>query len=344
MKGLCWVHIWTIKCGALSQATESEIQGNAFVSASPARQRGNVSIQEAPVEFNQARQTRLKALKSHGRAATPCSQYPIQNWIFCSVARCLSRWKAGGRGDGGVEFFESLNLYGLLRYQAPWTRSDADTFVEGWQISCPSRCLIAWPLFTKWWRWQWGRMGGAAGAGKGGVDSSRWCRCEWEGPHMGHQQLTVHVKIHNKRRIKSNKSVFTRFRYLNIRHNHSQLSLSEQQQQCSTATVRKRLHEEGANVPDGPWRVMRQFHTEHTWHTWESLDMWTAFCCPLLDRSHWGTDTLPAQGRCLVPGWALPQQWLAERCWVPSASHSWSVSYFWGMKVLLLLISQVLTD
>ena len=38
-----------------------------------------------------------------------------------------------GKRRGGVAeaFFESLNLYGLLRYQALRTRSDADTFVEG---------------------------------------------------------------------------------------------------------------------------------------------------------------------------------------------------------------------
>lgn len=44
-------------------------------------------------------------------------------------------WWWEGTGGGGwrrrVAYFESLNLYGLLRYQAPWTRSDADTFVEG---------------------------------------------------------------------------------------------------------------------------------------------------------------------------------------------------------------------
>lgn len=152
--------------------------------ASSERQKGNVSIEEAPVEFNQARQTRLKALKSRLRGATQRSQYPIQNWIFCSVARCLSRWKAGGRGNRGVEFFESLNLYGLLRHQALWTRSDADTFVEGWQISCPSRCLIAWPLFTKWWRWRWRWRGGAGGWGGGwGVsDSSKWGRFNEKSP------------------------------------------------------------------------------------------------------------------------------------------------------------------
>lgn len=179
--------------------------------ASPEQQRGNVSIQEAPVEFNQARQTRLKPLKSRGHGATSRSQYPIQNWIFCSVARCLSRWKAGGRGDGPVEFFESLNLYGLLRYQAPWTRSDADTFVEGWQISCPSRCLIAWPLFTKWWRWRWGRRGG----GGGGLTAVNGAWCQWEGPRTGHAQFAVTVRIPNER-WKSNQKKKTPPLYLDI--------------------------------------------------------------------------------------------------------------------------------
>lgn len=36
-----------------------------------------------------------------------------------------------GKGRGGGVFFESLNLYGLLQYQALRTRSDADTFVKG---------------------------------------------------------------------------------------------------------------------------------------------------------------------------------------------------------------------
>lgn len=41
--------------------------------------------------------------------------------------------REGGGGLMGSQrgFFESLNLSGLLRYQGPWTRSDADTFVEG---------------------------------------------------------------------------------------------------------------------------------------------------------------------------------------------------------------------
>lgn len=101
--------------------------------------------------------TSLKTLKSYGHETTKPSQYQIQNWIFCSVACCLLRWRQGKQRKEQGTFFESLNLYGLLRYQALWTRSDADTFVEGWQISCPSRCLIAWPLFTKWlWWWEGG--------------------------------------------------------------------------------------------------------------------------------------------------------------------------------------------
>lgn len=87
--------------------------------------------------------------------------HPKLNFLLCRMllvemetGRAEKGREKGGGGWGA--FFESLNLYGLLRYQALRTRSDADTFVEGWQISCPSRCLIAWPLFTKWWWWKGG--------------------------------------------------------------------------------------------------------------------------------------------------------------------------------------------
>lgn len=88
---------------------------------------------------------------------------PKLNFLLCRMLLVEMETGREGKGSGGAAFFESLNLYGLLRYQALWTRSDTDTFVEGWQISCPSRCLIAWPLFTKWWWW---REGGVWGGGR----------------------------------------------------------------------------------------------------------------------------------------------------------------------------------
>jgi len=90
--------------------------------------------------------------------------------------------------ETGRAFFESLNLYGLLQYQARRTRSDADTFGEGWQIICPSTCLIAWPLFTKWWG-----MGGGWG-----VTALNGARVN-EGPaqemHISPRQLAVTMSV-----------------------------------------------------------------------------------------------------------------------------------------------------
>lgn len=114
---------------------------------------------------------------------------PKLNFLLCRML--LVEMETGRAGEGeamrGEEekwrgaFFESLNLYGLLQYQALRTRSDADTFVEGWQISCPSRCLIAWPLFTKWW-WWWGGGRRRGEEGRLGCDSGKWCPCQWGGP------------------------------------------------------------------------------------------------------------------------------------------------------------------
>lgn len=159
-------------------------------------QDSSVSIQEAFVEFNWARQTTwLKTLKNYShekkkrrKKKHQPSQYQVQNWIFCSVACFLLKWRQGKQGRGRGALFESLNLYALLQYQAPRTRSDADTFVEGWQISCPSRCLIAWPLFTKWWRW-WERgrrreRGGLTALNSASVN---------EGPHAGNTHVTLSI-------------------------------------------------------------------------------------------------------------------------------------------------------
>lgn len=85
----------------------------------------------------------------------PHNPLSIESRIEFSAWSHVARWDRDGasvEGKGGA-FFESFNLYGLLQYQALRTRSDADTFVKGWQISCPSRCLIAWPFFSKWWQW-----------------------------------------------------------------------------------------------------------------------------------------------------------------------------------------------
>lgn len=115
----------------------------------------------------------------------PRSSHSIKSKIEFSALSHVACWdgdRASREGKG--ERFESLNLYGLLRYQALRTRSDADTFVEGWQISCPSRCLIAWPLFTKWW-WWWGG------------DSGKWCPCQW-GACKGNAHFTLSISIPNE--------------------------------------------------------------------------------------------------------------------------------------------------
>lgn len=108
------------------------------------------------VECNWARQTTcLKSFfrsYSHETVSLPLYESKIEFSALSHVA-CWDGDSASGGSRGGA-LFESLNLYGLLQYQALRTRSDSDTFVEGWQISCPSRCLIAWPLFTKWWWWR----------------------------------------------------------------------------------------------------------------------------------------------------------------------------------------------
>lgn len=65
------------------------------------------------------------------KARSPHSITPKLNFLLCRVLLVEMETGRAGKGKGRGVFFESLNLYGLFRYQALRTRSDADTFVEG---------------------------------------------------------------------------------------------------------------------------------------------------------------------------------------------------------------------
>lgn len=92
------------RVGTMKSFTLSKFRGNEFVGARDdmGKQR-NISIQEDPVEFNQARQTRLKTLKSRGppsHGALALSD-PKLNFLLCRAVLVEMESRRGWAGGVG---------------------------------------------------------------------------------------------------------------------------------------------------------------------------------------------------------------------------------------------------